>query len=72
MSELLISFIPPEMLKDSPLLAKLSSKMNRLDFVLNEMSSIIQDSMITTTIEMDNDYIIYRNDALLRTGRSIL
>jgi hypothetical protein len=50
LSEMLISFIPPEMLKDSPQLAKIRSNINKMDFVLNEISSIIQDNVMTTTI----------------------
>lgn len=44
----------------------------KLDNILFNFSNYIQNNIFLTTIEMNNDYVIYKNIAVWKTNRSFI
>ena len=45
---------------------------NRLEAILSDFSDCLQNTIFLTTIEMNQEFILYRNEATWKTSSSIL
>jgi hypothetical protein len=69
---MLLSFIPKELydINQNSLKKEHNNSNDKLEAILGDFSNYLQNTIFLTTIQMNNEFILFRNEALWKTGKS--
>lgn len=73
MAQLLLTIVPIELYNIEERKKDIrNAASNKLDTILEDFSDCLQNTIFLETIEMNNDFILFRNEAVWKTNSSLL
>ena len=72
LADLLVTFIPKQLYEVNVQNNKLKNNPDKLEAILGDFSQFLQNTIFLPSIQMNNEFIMFRNEAIWKTKRSIL
>lgn len=72
LADVLTSFIPKELYEVNIKNNKFKNNPDKLEAILGDFSQFLQNTIFLPSIQMNNEFIMFRNEAIWKTKRSIL